>query len=223
LRQERSATDKFAKFLRRRGKCSIALKGIAASPGTSGEVKERMAMNYSGDRRMSDPQRRDEREAGAAIQVGVKAGPDAHEARWSFALTVFFRVLSILWIAEGLSQWLRILDPRILDPQAIQFLDHSNADICATIFFAVLDPVAAVGLWLIAPWGGVVWLLTLLAQVFVVSIKPAFFFGGSATKFLDGALLVAYLLISWRANIAAGETNAIDRLIAAFRAALRRR
>jgi hypothetical protein len=175
-------------------------------------------MNYSRDRRSNDAQRGEERETGSAIQVGVKAGPDAEEARWSFALTVFFRLMSILWIAEGLAQW-----RRILEPSSISFLDHSNADISATIFFAVLDPVAAVGLWLVAPWGGVVWLLTLLAQIFVVSVKPAFFLGGSWNKLFDGALLAAYLFISWRANVAAGETGAIDRMIAAIRTLRRRR
>ncbi len=175
-------------------------------------------MNYFQERRANDVPRGEERETGSAIRVGGKAGPDAEEARWTLALTVFFRILSILWIAEGLAQW-----RRILDPTSISFLDHSNADISATIFFAVLDPIAAVGLWLVAPWGGVVWLLTLLAQIFVVSVKPAFFFGGNWVKFFDGALFAAYLFISWRANVAAGETGAIDRIIVALRAMLRRR
>ena len=189
-------------------------------------------MNYSRDRRSNGPYLGDERETGSAIRVGVKAGPDAREARWSLALTLFFRVLSLLWIAEGLAQWMHIIDPASISIGAasisigatsVSFLDRSSADISATIFFAVLDPVAAVGLWLVAPWGGVVWLLTLLAQIFVVSVKPAFFFGGSANKYFDGALLVAYLVISWRANLAAGETGAIDRLIAGFRAMRRGR
>lgn len=156
-------------------------------------------------------------QSAAAIQVGVKAGPDAEEARWALVLTIFFRVIALLWIIEGLEQWLRILTPT-----AGSFLDLSASGVAATIFFAVLDLVAAVGFWLVAPWGGVVWLLTLLAQIFVVSVKPSFFFGGGWLRPFDGALLIAYLVLSWRANVASGESGAADRLIEAIRRALGR-
>ncbi len=148
------------------------------------------------------------RESSAAIHAGGKAGPDAEEARWTFFLTVFFRFVALVWIVEGLEQWLRILAPA-----AGSFLDYSTGSVAATIFFAVLDLVAAVGLWLVAPWGGVVWLLTLMAQVFVASIKPSFFFGGDWIKWCDGFLVALYLLLSWRANVASGETGPIDRAL----------
>jgi hypothetical protein len=148
----------------------------------------------------------DARESSAAIQVGVKAGPDAEEARWTFYLTVFFRVVALWWIVEGLAQW-----RRILAPAQGSFIEYSAGSIAATIFFAVLDLVAAVGLWLIAPWGGVVWLLTLLAQFFVATIKPSFFFAGGV-RWLDGLLLALYLFLSWRANVASGEFGLLDRL-----------
>ena len=156
-------------------------------------------------------------EASAAIQVGVKAGPGAEEARWTLILVIFFRVIALLWIAEGLEQW-----RRILAPETGSFLDLSSSGIFATIFFAVLDPVAAVGLWLIAPWGGVVWLLTLLAQIFVVSVKPSFFAFGGWLRPFDGALLAAYLALSWRANVASGDNGAVDRLIEQARRLWRR-
>ena len=149
----------------------------------------------------------DARESTAAIQVGVRAGSDAEEARWTFILTVFFRVVALWWIAEGLAQW-----RRILAPAEGSFIEYSAGSIAATIFFAVLDLVAAVGLWLIAPWGGVVWLLTLLAQFFVATIKPTFFFAGGGIRWLDGLLLALYLFLSWRANAASGEFGPLDRL-----------
>jgi hypothetical protein len=147
-------------------------------------------------------------ESFGAIQVGMKSGPDAEEARWAFFLTVFFRVVALLWIVQGLEQW-----RQIVAPASGSFLELSPAGVSATIFFAVLNPIAAVGLWLVAPWGGVVWLLTLLAQMFVASIKPSFFFGGVWIKWFDGGLLVAYLLLSWRANVASGDVGPVDRLL----------
>ena len=165
---------------------------------------------YGGGRRET------EYEATNAIQVGVKAGPDAEEARWALIVAIFFRVVSALWMLEGLEQW-----RRLIAPASGTFLDTSTATASATFFFAIFDLVAAVGLWLVAPWGGVVWMLTLLAQIFVVSVKPGFFWGGGLVKWFDGALLAVYLVLSWRANVAAGEEGPIDRLIESLRASLR--
>jgi hypothetical protein len=151
-------------------------------------------------------------EASGAIRVGVKSGPEADEARWSLALTIFFRIVALLWIFEALEQW-----RRIVAPATGSFLDLSTATMSAVIFFAVLNPVAAVGLWLIAPWGGVVWLLTLIAQVFVIVSKPSFFLFGGALKFADCVLLALYLFLSWRVNAASEGTPAIDRALARLR------
>jgi len=162
-------------------------------------------MEKSG-RREIDP------DASGVINFGAKPGPEAEEERRLFALTLFFRVVALLWILQALEQW-----RRIVDPASGSFLDLSSSVMAATIFFAVLNPVAAVGLWLLAPWGGVVWLLTLMAQIFVAISKPTFFLLGGALKYVDGALLALYLLLSWRANGAVGELSSIDRLIARLR------
>ena len=34
-----------------------------------------------------------------------------------------------------------------------------------TLYFAVLDPIAAVGLWMTSSWGGVVWLLSATSRL----------------------------------------------------------
>jgi len=144
----------------------------------------------------------------AAIQVGSRPDADAEQARWTFLLTLFFRLVALLWIVEGLDQWRRILT------STGGFLDASAAVTTAVIFFAVMDLVAAIGLWMVAPWGGVVWLLTLMAQFFVAAMKPAFFTGGGAlTKGVDAALLAVYLFLSWRVNRANGERGALDALV----------
>ncbi len=132
-----------------------------------------------------DRMRREEgRESNAAIRVGVKPGPDAEQARWTRRLTIFMRFVCLLWIFQGLAQW-----ARIISPAEGSFLDLSGASMAATVFFAVLDLVAAVGLWLVAPWGGV------------------------ALNIAGGLLLAAYLFLSWRANVAAGQSSFVDRLI----------
>jgi hypothetical protein len=159
------------------------------------------------------PNDADDQDYAAAIKVGAKAGPDEELARWTLLLNIFFRIVALLWMIEGLEQW-----RRILVPASGSFLDLSEATAAAVIFFAVLDLVAAVGLWLVAPWGGVVWLLTLMAQFYVAAIKPAFFPGGPTVKLLDGLLLALYLFLSWRVTRADGDSGGaiggLDRFVA---------
>jgi hypothetical protein len=148
------------------------------------------------------------RDASDVIRVGAKPGAEAEDARWTFVLVLFFRLVSLLWIAQGLEQW-----RRIVAPADGAFLDLSVSAASATVFFALLNPVAGVGLWLIAPWGGVVWLLTLIAQIFVAAHKPSFFIFGAYLKYFDGLLLAIYLFLSSRASSASGELTAIDRIV----------
>ena len=81
-----------------------------------------------------------------------------------------------------------------------RFPDVSAAVVAATIFFAVLDLVAAVGLWLVAPWGGVVWLLTADGANFRLSVKPAFSWAAGSDRAVRWRAAGAYLFLSWRAN-----------------------
>ena len=137
-------------------------------------------------------------DASGAIRVGMKPGPEAAEARWALALTIFFRAVSLLWIVEGLEQW-----RRIVAPASGSFLDLSAAAMSATIFFAVLNPIAAVG-----PVAGRALGRRGLAadpvragfrdrdQAVVLPVRRR------RLKFADGLLLALYLFLSWRANSA---------------------
>ena len=60
------------------------------------------------------------------------------------------------------------------------FQYHSIAWQAATVFFAVIDLVAAVGLWLAAAWGAVIW-LTAIASMLAVEIFFPQVFGASLT------------------------------------------
>ncbi len=156
-------------------------------------------------------------EDSGVIRVGARRGPEDEEARRLLALTLFVRAVALLWIVQALEQWLRIIAPA-----QGSFADLTPATMTAILFFAVLNPVAAVGLWLLAPWGGVVWLLTLVAQVFVASSKPSFFLLGGALKFVDALLFGLYLFLSWRADSLHGEPSAIENLVARLRELARR-
>ena len=62
------------------------------------------------------------------------------------------------------------------------------------MFFAVIDLVAAVGLWLAAAWGAVIWLTAVASMLAVEIFFPQVFGGGMLIGLLEGGLLALYLL-----------------------------
>ena len=63
----------------------------------------------------------------------------------------------------------------------------------ATIFFAVIDLVAAVGLWLAAAWGGVVWLTAAASMAAIEIFFPDVYGGQVWVVALEIAAVAAYL------------------------------
>src|SRR6185295_12807103 len=84
----------------------------------------------------------------------VHAGePEIQEARWTGRLVIFLRVMAVLSLAKGLYHWAIVCG---FTGPADGFEYQPTPWQTATIFFAVIDLVAAVGLWLAAAWGAVV-------------------------------------------------------------------
>ena len=131
-------------------------------------------------------------DSGAAIRLGEPAHI-ADENRAGLFLVVFMRLLSGLWLIQGLLQWSAILLP--VEP----LLDKmSTLRLAAVIFFAIYDLVAAVGLWLASPWGGVIWLLGAIAQIAAVLLLPGFFSILWAAAVV--VLIVVYFILTWQAG-----------------------
>ena len=73
---------------------------------------------------------------------------------------------------------------------------HTIAWQTATVFFAVLDLVAAVGLWLAAAWGAVVWLSSVVSMAVVEVFFPKVYGGSLLIVLLEMVLLCAYLFLA---------------------------
>ena len=71
-------------------------------------------------------------------------------AGWSDRLVLFLRVMAVCSLAKGLYHWATVCG-FIGEPGG--FEAHPPAWQATTVFFSVIDLVAAVGLWLVAPWG----------------------------------------------------------------------
>jgi len=147
------------------------------------------------------------RDSDRPIRVGERPQSEAWANRWSLALIVFMRVVAGLWMLQGLVHWARVLAPGlpIIDtlPMTAAFL---------VIIFAVIDLIAAIGLWLVAPWGGVMWLFAASTQIFVAAAIPNFFPGGRVIAWFDAALVIVYFVLTYQAGADAGRRLSPGRL-----------
>ncbi|MGO9672613.1 MAG: DUF6163 family protein [Methylocella sp.] len=127
-------------------------------------------------------------DSGAAIRLG-DSGEGGEKNAWGLVLVVFMRLLAALCVAQGLSQWSAVLLPHR------PLFDTVTPDWgAAVIFFAILDLLAAVGLWLATPWGGVLWLFRSVAQIFVALTIPSFF--GPVWIAANCVLILAYFALT---------------------------
>jgi hypothetical protein len=131
---------------------------------------------------------------GRAIRVGDTT-PSGEGARWGHLLTLFMRIMAAFWMLQGLMQWHVILTAKT---PIFNTMPPSAA--IGIIFFAVLDLIAGVGLWLATPWGGVLWLLIAGAQIFVASSMPGFFVGGYWLVGLNLVLIALYFVLTFEAG-----------------------
>ena len=125
------------------------------------------------------------------IVVGARSRET--KTRFGSGLSAFMRCVAVLWIAEGLLQWTNVLT----DPSGAILSSDSPLHVAALFFFCVLDFVAAVGLWLVAPWGAAVWISTILGHVVIVVLAPDFLPGPLAVIISDVVLVTAYCALAW--------------------------
>jgi hypothetical protein len=115
-------------------------------------------------------------------------------ARWTGWLIVYVRVLAVISMLKGLYHWARVLG--VGEDVNSTFEMAPVAWKAATIFFAVIDPVAAVGLWLAAAWGGVVWLTAAISMAAVELLFPGIYGGSFVVIFAELTAVALYLVLA---------------------------
>jgi fatty acid desaturase len=113
---------------------------------------------------------------------------------WTRRLVLFLRVMAGISMIKGLYHWSRVCGIGV--DQNEVFEAHSIAWQAATVFFAVIDLVAAVGLWLAAAWGAVIWLTAVASMLAVEMFFPQVYGRGFITVVLEGGLLALYLWLA---------------------------
>jgi hypothetical protein len=131
----------------------------------------------------------------------VHAGEDEQSGEiWATRLVLFLRVMAAVALVKGLYYWAIVCGVGAPSPQG--FDSYAMPYQSATVFFAVIDLVAAVGLWLAAPWGAVVWLTSVISMAAVEALFPQIYGGRLWVIFVELALLGIYL---WLALLSARE------------------
>jgi hypothetical protein len=113
---------------------------------------------------------------------------------WAEYLVLFLRIMAGVSLVKGLYHWAQVCG--IGAPADGGFESHTVAWQTATVFFAVIDLVAGVGLWLAAPWGAVVWLTSVISMAAVEILFPQIYGGSFLIIGLALLLLGVYLALA---------------------------
>ncbi|MBV1704687.1 MAG: hypothetical protein KGQ28_07755 [Hyphomicrobiales bacterium] len=134
--------------------------------------------------------------------LSLRPRPAVESARtlWRRRYALFLRIVGLIWLVKGVGQWAIVVGA---DPRAAAFAALPTDLKATTAFFACIDPLAGLGLWLVSAWGGALWIA---AAGIEIALALSAYGGpaGIAVALLDAILIAAYLALSW---IAAAEAD----------------
>ena len=116
---------------------------------------------------------------------------------WTRRLVLFLRVMAVVSILQGIYHWAQVTG--FIGGEEDAFENQPMAWQAATVYFAVIELVAAVGLWLATPWGAVVWLTTVVSMAVIELMFPGIYGGSLVVVGGEALMLGAYLALAWMA------------------------
>lgn len=119
------------------------------------------------------------------------------EGAWTELFVFFLRAMAVLSLLKGLYHWAVVCG--IGDGPDSTFEISPLPLQTATVFFAIIDLVAAVGLWLTAAWGAVVWLTAAISMAAVELLFPQVYGGRLWVVLIEVGLLTIYLFLALQA------------------------
>ena len=137
---------------------------------------------------------------GEILRGPGQPGETKRRVRWRLLLVWLLRLLSVVWIGKGLMHWMTILGLGLVFEPGPAFETRPLTFQAITVYFAVFDLVAGVGLWLTATWGGVLWLLAAVSQLLLGFFFPHWLTLSPALIGTYVALMLAYFLATWAAE-----------------------
>ncbi|WP_291843477.1 DUF6163 family protein [Bradyrhizobium sp.] len=147
---------------------------------------------------MSDTSARDQaRDNAISANAMSSERIEADDNAWTRRLVLFLRIMAVVSIAKGLFHWAQVTG--FVGSAEDAFENQSMAWQTATVYFAVIELVAAVGLWLATPWGAVVWLTTVVSMAVIEMMFPGIYGGNLTVVAFEALMLAAYLALAWMA------------------------
>jgi hypothetical protein len=136
---------------------------------------------------------REQISGGSPVPEDTETGGNA----WTSRLVLFLRIMAVIAMAKGLYHWAEITG--FIGSEDTAFEVQTTQWQSATVYFAVIELVAAVGLWLAMPWGAVVWLTSVVSMAVIELMFPAIYGSNYIVVILALVLLVIYLALAWMA------------------------
>ena len=145
---------------------------------------------------MSDASSRDPRDNMMAAALSSER-IEGDDNVWTRRLVLFLRIMAVISILKGLYHWSQVTG--FIGGEEEAFGNQPMAWQAATVYFAVIELVAAVGLWLATPWGAVVWLTTVVSMAVIELMFPGIYGGSLVVVGGEAFMLAAYLALAWMA------------------------
>ena len=148
---------------------------------------------------MSDTSSRDSsRDHAISVDAISSARVETGDNVWTGRLVLFLRIMAVVSIVKGLYHWAEVTG--FIGGGDDAFESQTLAWQASTVYFAVIELVAAVGLWLATPWGAVVWLITVVSMAVIELMFPAVYGGSLVVVAFEVLMLSAYLALAWMAS-----------------------
>jgi hypothetical protein len=113
---------------------------------------------------------------------------------WAARLTVFLRAVAVLSLVKGLYHWAVICGFGATPGDG--FETQNPPWQMATVFFAIIDLTAAVGLWIGAAWGVIIWLASSVTMIVVHALLPQIYGFQPVIIVWEIVLIVGYVFVA---------------------------
>jgi hypothetical protein len=143
------------------------------------------------------PLRETSRDNAISVAAMSSERTESDDNVWTRRLVLFLRIMAVLSVIKGLYHWAQVTG--FIGGEDDAFENQSMAWQTATVYFAVIELVAAVGLWLATPWGAVVWLTTVVSMAVIELMFPGIYGGSLTVVGVEAVMLGLYLALAWMA------------------------
>src|ERR1022692_3812530 len=143
------------------------------------------------------PSRDQSRENAMSVAAISSERIETDDNAWTRRLVFFLRIMAVVSVIKGLYHWAQVTG--FVGGEEDAFENQAMAWQASTVYFAVIELVAAVGLWLATPWGAVVWLTTVVSMAVIELMFPGIYGGSLTVGGAEAVMLAAYFVLAWRA------------------------